>query len=68
MFQSTKLTNLQLELLKIFSREVPNDELLEIKRMLANYFADKLAAEAEKVWDEKGLTDGDIDKWLKELS
>ena len=68
MIQSTKLTNLQLEILKLFSREVPNNELLEIKRMLANYFAGKLTAEADKVWDEKGLTDDDMDKWLKELS
>ena len=68
MIQSTKLTNLQLEILKLFSREVPNNELLEIKRMLANYFTGKLTAEADKVWDEKGLTDDDMDKWLKELS
>jgi len=41
---------------------------LEIKRILVNYFTGKLTAEADKVWKEKGLTDNDVDKWLKELS
>jgi len=62
------LTNLQLEFLKLFSRGISDEELLEIKRILACYFADKLVKEAEKVWNEKGLTDEDMDKWLKELS
>ncbi len=62
------LTNLQLEFLKLFSRGISDEELLEIKRILAGYFADKLVTEAEKVWDEKGITNEDMDKWLKELS
>lgn len=35
------LTNLQLELLKTFSRPLPNSQLLEIKAILADYFAKK---------------------------
>lgn len=68
MIQPTKMTNLQLELLKIFSRDVSTDDLLEIKRMLAEYFAGKLGGETGKIWDKKGLTDDDMDRWLKELS
>lgn len=68
MSQATKLTELQLQLLKLFSREISQDELLEIKRMLSDYFAGKLTAEADKLWDEKGLTNEDMDKWLKDLS
>jgi len=57
MIQSTKLRNLQ-----------SDQDLLEIKRILANYFAGKLTAEAERIWNEKGLTNEDMDKWLKEFS
>lgn len=57
MIQSTKLRNLQ-----------SDQDLLEIKRILANYFAGKLTAEAERIWNEKGLTNEDMDKWLKKFS
>lgn len=68
MNQATRLTDLQLHLLKLFSREITNYELLDIKRMLADYFSTKLVAEADTVWNEKGLTNEDMDNWLKELS
>jgi hypothetical protein len=53
-------TNLQLELLKLYARDVPEQDLLEIKRLLAQYFIDKSSDLADKVWDEKGLSEGDI--------
>jgi hypothetical protein len=68
MIQATRLTNLQLQLLKLFSREVSTYELLDIKRLLADYFSAKLTTEADKLWDEKGLNNDDMDRWLKELS
>ena len=49
-------TNLQLELLKLFARKLPEKDLLEIRRLLAQYFMDKATDLADKVWDEKGLT------------
>ncbi len=36
------LTNLQLEILKTFSRPLPTSQLLEIKALLADYFAKKV--------------------------
>jgi hypothetical protein len=36
------LTNLQLELLKTFSRPLPESQFLEIKQLLADYFAKKV--------------------------
>ncbi len=68
MIQSTKLTNLQLELLKIFSKEISEEELLDVKRMLARYFSAKTTEEADRIWDKKGLTNEDMDRWLEELS
>lgn len=33
--------------------------------MLAQFYADKSIKLANQVWDEKGLTDEDMDKWLQ---
>ena len=59
------LTNLQLELLKIFSRTISEKDLLEIKKRLSDYFAQKAIAAADKVWKEKGWTKNDAEKILK---
>jgi len=65
---ATKLTNLQQELLKLCSRDVNERELKEIKDLIANYFANKAINSASKMWNEKGLTNDDMDKWLNEIS
>jgi hypothetical protein len=60
------LSNLQLELLKLYSTNLAQSDLVEIKRILANYFAQKAISGADKIWDEKGLTNQDMKKWLNE--
>ena len=40
--QQPALTDFQLELLKLFSFNISGDELLDIKRMLSNYFSNRL--------------------------
>ncbi len=62
---SIGLTNLQLELLKLFSRNISEKDLLEIKKTLSQFFAKKAIAAADKVWDEKGWTKKDASKILK---
>jgi hypothetical protein len=59
------LTNLQLELLKIFARTTSEEELLEIKKTLSQYFAKKAISAADKVWDEKGWTKKEAGKILR---
>jgi len=59
------LTNLQLELLKLFARDVPDQDLLEIKRILTNYFAEKAMDEADQIWEKKGWTAKDVDRLSK---
>lgn len=61
---SPRFSNVQLELLKLFSRDVPETDLLEIKRLLAHYFADKLSRRADQVWDEQGWTNEKMDELL----
>jgi len=58
------LSNIQLELLKVFSRDVSEEDLKEVKRLLTRYFAEKAIEEANKVWDEKGWTDEDAERML----
>lgn len=57
-----KLSNLQLELLKLFARNVSEKDLIEIKTLIAKYFAKKAMDSADKVWDEKGWTDKDAER------
>ena len=48
-------TNLQLELLSLYSRNVSDEELLQIRDMLAQFFADRATKRANEVWLEKGF-------------
>lgn len=58
------LSNMQLELLKLFSRDIEEHELREIKQLIVKYLSNKLAAEMDKVWDEKGWTNETMDEFL----
>ena len=60
------LTNLQLELLKLFSNPVSNDELLEIKDLLVQYFANKAMDLADEVWKNNKWNEKDEKKFLKD--
>lgn len=64
--QSTKFSNLQLELLKLYAHNVSDSELRDIKKMLAEYFARKADEEMDKLWEEKGWDESTIKKWKKE--
>ena len=50
-----QFSNMQLELLKLYTRNVTDDDLAAIKDLLAQFFAKKATALADKVWDEKSL-------------
>ena len=66
MTAQNKLTNLQLELLKVFSFDVSENDLLEIKTILSNYFLEKARDEADQLWDEKGWTEKTMREWAAE--
>ena len=61
-----KITNLQRELMKVFSYEVSEQELEDIRDLLSNYFAEKATREMDRLWDERGWTNETMDEWLKE--
>lgn len=59
------LTNLQLELLKVYSFSVDDNQLKEIKNLLAGYFAQKATAEMDNLWQENNWTEETMNEWLK---
>ncbi len=61
---ATPLSNLQLEILKLYSTNLDKDELTELKNQLADFYAKKSIENANRVWNEKKLTNDDMDKWL----
>lgn len=66
MEQRRPLTNLQRELLELFALELPEEELLRIRSMLAGYFAGKATAEMDHFIEEQGLTPEDLQRWAHE--
>ncbi len=58
------LSNVQLELLKLFATDLSEEDLQELKLMIARFFAERSIKMADQIWEEKGLTDEDMDKWL----
>ena len=60
------LTNLQHELIKIFSYNLSEVQLLEIKDLLARYFANIASDEMDKLWNENGWTNETMENWSKE--
>lgn len=61
-----KLTNLQVELVKLFAYQIPDNQLVEIKDLLAKYFAEVASKEMDKLWEENQWNDQTMEDWLKE--
>ena len=72
--QPTVFNSAQLYLLDVFSRIKSDEELNDIKRIIGNYYAQKLDALTEKMWDSGELdqkrldeiNEMDLHAWLRE--
>ncbi|WP_460968974.1 hypothetical protein [Spirosoma migulaei] len=62
----SKLSNLQMELLKLYPYAVSDTELTEIRLLLADYFAKKIDDEMNQLWQEKGWNEQTIEGWKNE--
>ena len=62
----TSLSNLQQELLKIYAYNVTEQQLCDIKELLAHYFAKQAIQEANEIWENKHFSQKTMDKWLDE--
>ena len=64
--KSQKLSSLQLELLNIYSFEPNEKDLVAIKKLLAEYFSDKLVDKVGRAVTERKIAEEDLDRWLNE--
>ncbi|MFI5159429.1 MAG: hypothetical protein ACHQF4_11225 [Sphingobacteriales bacterium] len=51
------LSNIQAELLKVFSADIPEKHLAELKNIMARFLLESARDRADAAWDEKGYTD-----------
>ena len=58
------LSNIQAELLKLFSAEIPESHLLELRKVMAKFLLDKARDKADLLWDEKGYSDEKLQQIL----
>ncbi|PSR57375.1 hypothetical protein AHMF7605_19595 [Adhaeribacter arboris] len=63
---SGKLTNLQLELLKIFHYDLAESQLKDIKSILGKYFAETASTEMDKLWKQQGWSNETMEQWVNE--
>ncbi len=62
------LSNAQVELMKLYGTNLSNSDLEELKSLLARFYANKAIVQSNEIWDEKGLTDRDMESWLNQKS
>lgn len=60
------MSNIQLELLKLYANDISDEQLREIKLLLGRYFAEKATRLMDDFMEEKGLTGEDMIKWAHE--
>lgn len=58
----TPLSPLQTELLKAFAMPtIDETDLLEIRKMLSQYFARKVSVQAQQIVEKRGLTSDEVE-------
>ena len=59
-------TNLQQEILKLYAQQVSEADLLNIRTLIGQYFAQRLTRLADRAWEQQGWTDQTMHDWLNE--
>jgi hypothetical protein len=62
----TPFSNLQQELLQLYSRKVSDEDLINIKELIGKYFAQRLTKLADDAWDDQGWTQQDMENILND--
>lgn len=60
------LNSHQLEILKLFSRNLEDQDLIEIKRLIVKYLANKINNLVDDVWKDKKWDDTDAERLLQQ--
>ncbi len=58
------LTNLQMEYLKLLSFDLAENEMKELRQLIAKFLNEKMQKEMDKVWAEKGYSEETVNQWL----
>jgi hypothetical protein len=66
MLAKNQLTNLQLELIKTFARPIPEHQVIEIRKLLADYFAKKIDDDVDALFETNQWDASKPNEWLKE--
>ncbi len=68
MVTSPKLNPIQESLLRLFDRDMSEEEILTLRKVLVKHYSELLRTEVERVVEEKGYTQEDFDQMLNEDS
>jgi hypothetical protein len=60
------LNKTQLEILKLFTQPLSEEELRDIKALLVKHLSEKLTGKIDRISKEKGYTQKDFDNWLND--
>lgn len=61
---TTPFSNAQLELLKLFSTDLKDNDLEDLKKILLKFKFQLVTKMADEVWEEKGWTNETMDDFL----
>ncbi|MEJ0106669.1 MAG: hypothetical protein WDO19_30780, partial [Bacteroidota bacterium] len=59
-------SNVQLELLKLYSTNLSDKDMQDLKDLLAHFYAERSIKIADEVWQKKGYTQEDMDSILND--
>ncbi|WP_026628173.1 hypothetical protein [Dyadobacter alkalitolerans] len=62
----SRLSNIQIELLKLYPYSVSEKELGDIRKMLADYFAQKIDMEMDQLWEQNNWNEQTVETWKSE--
>jgi len=60
------LSNLQLELFKLYAFNISEQQLYDIKLLIGNYFAEEATKSIDDLFEKGKLTEQDMEKWAYE--
>ena len=63
---SYPLSNIQVELLHLYSTGISDNNLLELKNVISQFLFDKASDRADEIWERKNYSQETVQQWLNE--
>jgi len=61
---SYPLSNIQVELLHLYSTGISDNNLLELKNVISQFLFDKARDRADEIWEAKSYNQETVQQWL----